>query len=231
VTRYDHDTFRRVGRHFRIGGRHGIVKRASQVLDADRNRNLQAVSAAARSADLTVVSLHAHTQGAWQAGFIRDVIVAGGDIVHIHGPHEICGVEFIDDCPVFHGLGDFVYEADKFAVQPSDAYTPLGLDDRAGPSDLIGHPRTGPGQWSVTRTAFEGCAALVRYGAERRPEVTLLPIDLQFDASRSIRGRPQLADRDLGRRLIAAIAEKSRRYGTSIRYDAATNTGVVDGAA
>jgi hypothetical protein len=57
--------------------------------------------------------------------------------------------------------------------------------------------------------------------------VRLIPLDLQADAAAADLGRPRLADTVLGRRIIDELARRSRRLGTTIRYDAATNEGAV----
>ncbi|HVS01444.1 MAG TPA: hypothetical protein VMT16_01625, partial [Thermoanaerobaculia bacterium] len=78
------------------------------------------------------------------------------------------------------------------------------------------------------RKTFEGVIALLSIAEGRITRIDLLPLDLQFDAPGERRGRPQIAAAPLGKRIIEHLAQQSRRYGTRIRYDAATNRGEVE---
>jgi hypothetical protein len=57
--------------------------------------------------------------------------------------------------------------------------------------------------------------------------IQLLPIDLQFDGGPDRRGRPKLAPAELGERIVAAVAAKSKKLGVRIRYDRGSNRGEV----
>jgi len=223
--RYGLGTFRRFGKRFVVGERMNL-RRGRRLAEADRQGNLDAIESAAASADLTVVSLHSHFDRGWRSDFLRDAVAAGADVVLIHGAHEVGGIEIVDGRPVFHSLGDFAFQIEQVAVFPSDAYDQVGLDDTAGPADLVRHRDRR--SLVDTRTTFEGCAARIRYDAAMRPTISLLPLDLQFDAKVPHRGRPQLAAPQLGEAIIREIAQKSRKFGTRIDYDPVTNTGVVD---
>ena len=49
-------------------------------------------------------------------------------------------------------------------------------------------------------------------------ELRLYPIDLGFGLSRQVRGRPLLAQRDLGEKIIGDLQRLSAPYGTDIEY-------------
>lgn len=57
--------------------------------------------------------------------------------------------------------------------------------------------------------------------------IQLIPIDLQFDGDKERRGRPKLASADLGERIVATVAAKSKTLGAQVRYDPRNNRGEV----
>jgi poly-gamma-glutamate synthesis protein (capsule biosynthesis protein) len=193
---------------------------------ADERGNIDAISEARRQADIVVVSIHAHRQGGWLRSFAARAIDAGADVVVVHGPHEIRGIEIIGQRPVFLSLGGFAYQPDKVDPVPPEAYERVGMDYSAS-------ARAVQGAWQPAarlasrRDTYEGLAARVRFSGRGPEAVELLPIDLRYDDPGPHRGSPRLADVVMGRRLIGGVAELSRRFGTTIRYDSATNIGVI----
>ena len=82
-----------------------------------------------------------------------------------------------------------------------------GLDARSG---------NGTRGLAVDHFVFESALAsfTVMEGAIR--EVDLQPLSLGFKNGRSLRGRPELADKEYGEQIIADIAGLSKEYGTII---------------
>lgn len=80
-------------------------------------------------ADIVVVSLHAHEQGATldePAEFVRTfahrIIDEGADLVVGHGPHMLRGMEIYQGKPVFYSLGNFVAQNELIHKLPADSY-------------------------------------------------------------------------------------------------------------
>jgi poly-gamma-glutamate synthesis protein (capsule biosynthesis protein) len=194
---------------------------------ADRDGNLAAIAEAARHADVVIASIHAHFQGRWLRKFAAEAIDHGADIVHVHGPHEVRGVEFHRGRPIFYSLGDFVYEAEYVPVQPSDAYDKRGLGEAATIAELRAAPSATRSLWEK-RATFEGAVASLQFAEGRAERIRLHPIDLNFDATDEARGRPRLADPETGRRIIAQVAERSKGLNARIAFDAAESVGVVE---
>ena len=154
------------------------------------------------------------------------LLAAGADIVFCHGPHQVGGIELVRGKPIFYGLGDFVFQVETISRHPAESYERLGLGDEATPADLV---RASRESWhAAEREAYEGCAAALRFRggqargappAAARPAVRCAAGDagagragpmLRWDA-RSSSGSPQ----------------RSQRFGTEIRFDAARNQGSV----
>jgi hypothetical protein len=75
---------------------------------------------------------------------------------------------------------------------------------------------------------FEGFTATVSFADGRLSRISLIPLDLQFDAADERYGRPRIAAPELGRRIVEEVAALSRRFGTRIVYNTATNRGDLD---
>ena len=201
--------------------------RGRRPLHGDRKANLDAISEAARKADLVVVSIHAHIQGRWLRDFAGEAIDRGAGVVFVHGPHRVGAIELRRGKPILYSLGDFVYETSYIAKFPSETYDTAGLDDEAGVPELLAARRSSR-RVAADRAAFEGVVATLCVSAGKVERIRLHPVDLQFDAEGEGRGRPRVADASLGRQIIETIAKKSKRFGTEIRYDAARNFGEIE---
>lgn len=191
----------------------------------DLESNLDSIRDARSRADIVVCSIHAHRRQGWLSRFARQAIETGADIVLAHGPHRVEGVEIYRGRPILYSLGDFVFEPHHIERFPSELYANLGLPLDATAEEA----RAAVSQADLLRKrdTFEACAATIRFAAGRPVELRLLPLELGFDLGPAERGRPQIATPAAAQRIIGQVAALSSRYGTSIRYDATLNEGVV----
>jgi len=58
-------------------------------------------------------------------------------------------------------------------------------------------------------------------------EIRLIPISLGFGQPRWVRGRPVLADPQLGKKIIENLRKLSAPYGTLVEFKEKENIGVV----
>lgn len=221
------DRFRRArfsvaGVGFRVGSRPGLRLRPG-VSEEDLRGNRGAIREAVAAAPLVVVSVHAHRQGGWLRRFARRASEWGAAVVFAHGPHALRGIELHRGRPIFYGLGDFAYQTHLIERLPPEYYEAVGLDGQADRTALAPfHARA-----AALRELWEGAAAEVAFSRGGVRRIRLWPLDLGFGEADATRGLPRLAEPELGRRIVAEIARRSRRYGTRVRYDPATNTGEV----
>lgn len=224
-TRYEHDAFRIGPFRFRTGEKPALE--AGRRIDRrDRARNLASIETAHRAAGITVVAIHAHRQPACLRRFSREAIEHGADVVLVHGPHEVRGIELHLGKPIFYGLGDFVYQPDQVSCFPAEAYEQIGLPPDASREDYVGDGLRF--DLRRQRSVYEAVAAVVEYRDTTACRIRLIPVDLQFDAPLGTRGRPRWAAPELGRRIIEHVASRSARLRCPVGYDAASNCGVVD---
>ena len=110
--RFAYDSFNLFGIKFKVRNRYG-VQYGKRIIKKDFDGNLQSIGEAVERADIVVMSLHVHHKmETWLTRFSHDVIDAGVDIVFIHGPHHILGIEVYKGKLIFYGMGDFLFQGE-----------------------------------------------------------------------------------------------------------------------
>ncbi|HYF19061.1 MAG TPA: CapA family protein [Ramlibacter sp.] len=218
------------GQQFRRGNSYAVETRVNA---GDAQANLRAIAEARRQADWVVFSFHSHEfgdggrltaqsdagltdPGRFAVEFARAAIDAGADVVAGHGPHLTLGAELYRGRPIFHGLGNFIFQNDTVEQFPSEAYRRFGLGHEATPADFL-DARTDQDQrgFPAEPEFWEGCLATVDFAAGQLARVVLHPLDLGFGARRAERGRPLLAGGERADRILQRLERLSRRHETT----------------
>jgi hypothetical protein len=176
---------------------------------------------AALLSDHVIVSMHSHTQSAALRTFAHAMIDAGAATVVGHGPHKLQGIEIYNGKPIFYSLGDFIFEPDGVERLPADAFTRYGLPTTATVAEF--EALRVPAETSD----YQSVIALPTFEGKRLVSVELHPLDLNANGGPTTRGRPMLADKALGRKIIEGLAAQSAPLGTVIEWDEARGIGVV----
>lgn len=202
----------------------------------DVEENLQQIKEARRMSDWVVVSLHCHELGGekllraaqrseideladFAVDFAHRAIEAGADIFVGHGPQEPFGVEIYQGRPIFYSLGTTIFELETPRFLAAEAYARYGLGAGAGPADFadvryqndrVGHP--------ADANYWKQVVAKCEFQERKLARVDLYPLDLGFGKPRWQRGRPLLADENLGREIIDKVALLSWRRGTEVKW-------------
>jgi len=193
------------------------------------------VNNASRLADYMLVSLHAH-EGAGPATvpaeflvtFAHAMIDAGADLVVGHGPHMLRGIEIYRGKPIFYSLGDFMYQTETTLRHPYERYAQAGLDETKGAADYYdATTSSGTRGFPATREVWESVIAMPTFRGRELVGIELHPITLGFGQPRSVRGRPMLADREMGRKIINDLIERSAPFGTVVEWREEERIGVV----
>lgn len=228
-----HDTYTFLGKKFVMGDKCAIH---THVNKHDLEANLKQIREARDMADYVLVSLHFHDRGGsvlltakhrseleeppdFVTEFAHRCIDEGADIFVGHGPQIPMGIEIYKQKPIFYSLGSIVFQVETVRFLPEEAYRRYQLDPEASPSDFIkarynnderGHPAD-PLQWQQV-------CAVCQYHDGRIGEILLYPLDLGYKKPRSQRGRPLLADEDLGKKIISRVKRLSKAKGTEVSY-------------
>ena len=210
-------------------------KIASKGNRADAEDNLRWIREARRQADWVILHFHDHEFGHSQLvsadhqaelhepsefarAFAREAIDAGADMFVGHGSHTPLGVEFYKGKPIFHSVGNFIFENETVPLFPSVAYERFDLGNDATPMDFL-DARTGNGKKGhVAHSQYwENIVTSCHYKGGKLDEVRIHPIDQGFGRPRGQRGRPVLAKDEVAARVIARMDELSKPYGVSVK--------------
>jgi poly-gamma-glutamate capsule biosynthesis protein CapA/YwtB (metallophosphatase superfamily) len=186
-------------------------------------------------ADYVIVTNHSHESGAsrpypadFLVAFSRAMIDAGADVVAGHGPHVLRGIEIYRGKPIFYSLGDFIFQNETLLRLPEENYRPYGLGEDHHVADFnaaryANETRGFPTQPEI----WESVIAMPRWQGKELVALELHPISLGFGLPASQRGRPLPAGRELGRKIINDLVERSQPFGTAIEWREADGIGVV----
>ncbi len=204
---------------------------ARTVANAD---DVQAIADVVRNAkvlaDYVIVAIHAHTDGDYLKAFAHAVVDAGADVVVGHGPHYLRGIEIYQGRPIFYSLGDFLFQNETLLRLPYDNYEPYGIADDMGKwvADFnAARYQNDTRSYPANREIWESVVAVPTFEGGRLVSLELHPITLGFRRPPAVRGRPLLADRDLGAKIVGDLVERSRPYGTVVAWDSGRGIGVV----
>ena len=184
------------------------------------------VGGAAKLADYVMVTIHAHENGGANSVpaeflpiFARAMIDAGADLFVGHGPHVLRGIELYKGKPIFYSLGDFLFQNETVLRLPDENFATYRLGDTAQVSDFNAARYSNDTRgFPVQREIWESVVAVPTWRGDELLSIELHPITLGFGKPPAVRGRPMLADRTLGRKIIDDLIDRSRPFGTTIEW-------------
>ena len=222
-----------LGKPWRDSPNRFVVGNQADVLTEPDPGDLAEIAAVVRNArrlaDYTIVSIHAHearrvgqalvkdgslfVPAQFLVTFARAMIDAGADVFVGHGPHVLRGIEIYRGKPIFYSLGNFIFQTDTVLRLAPELYEARGLGPDAHVADY-----NDTGGSSNTGEKSESVIAVPHWKGGELTAVYLHPISLGSGKSRRARGRPMLADADLGKKIIGDLQRLSRPFGTKIEY-------------
>ncbi len=229
------DSYEFLDRKFVLGETFAVQTKCHE---QDLKGNLNQVREANQMADRVIVSLHCHEMGGptsltaklrsdveETADFVKEFahrcIDEGADIFVCHGPQIPLGIEIYKGKPVFYSLGTLVFQLETIRYLADEAYSRFSLGSESSPSDFIktryqndtrGHPAD-PLQW-------QQICVVCNYHSGILKEIILYPLDLGYGKPRPQRGRPLLAEEEIGEKIIDRVARLSKKLGTEVSFTA-----------
>jgi len=134
-----------------------------------------------------------------------------------HGPHILRGIEIHEGRPIFYSLANFIFQNETVLRQPADNYEAFELGPHAHPGEFqdVRIDAMGGG-FPADPAYWESVIAVPEFQGGTLQEIRLYPVTLGHGLDRSVRGRPMLADAELGDRILAGLADLSAAFGTEI---------------
>ncbi|MGI9261502.1 MAG: CapA family protein [Woeseiaceae bacterium] len=212
-----------LGRNFAIGDEPGVLREPNQ---DDVAEIMAVINNASRLADFTIVTIHSHQNGGrrelpdeFLPVFARAAIEAGADVFFGHGPHILQGIEIHQGKPIFYSLGNFIFQNETLQRLPSDNYERYNLDELSHVADFNAaryeNDSTG---FPALQENWEAIIAVPTFASGQLSELALYPIDLGFGKPSQVRGRPILADDELGQKIMDDLERLSAPYGTEFEF-------------
>lgn len=193
--------------------------------EKDAERIVRAIKEARRQADVVLISHHSHERKGLEknqpADFCRDFaklcLDAGADVYLGHGPHIWRGIEIYKGKPIFYSLGDFIFQNDNIERQPTEFYNLYDMGPENTVSDgLDARSANETRGLAADHFVFESAAVAFAVEDGKISDIKLKPLALGFKNGRSLRGRPEFADKEYGERILQDIANLSTPYGTEL---------------
>jgi len=205
--------------------------KVTKVNPVDMARMEKSIKEALYFADYVVVSMHSHQlKGTdktepdyFYEEFAHKCIDAGAHAIIGTGPHLLRPVEIYKGCPIFYCLGDFIIQLENIRKAPNDMYEKQKLDGNAGMDELFDNRNNhGTRGLCYEKVMFEAIVPYWEMEDGKLTKLELMPVELNFDKSRSMGGwpRPKYDDG-----IIERLAKMSEAYGTKI--DIVDGIGVV----
>ncbi len=207
-----------------VPGEKFLVRETPEAADVDRI--IKEVRNAAKMSDLIFLSGHGHQPGNqsqvppdWQQAFARQCIDAGASAYFVHGPHQLRGIEIYKGRPIFHSLGNFIFQNETIDPLPADDYEKYGLPATALPGDFFDkRPWSKSANPEDDAAWYESVVAVPAYAQGRMVSLRLYPLELGQKAPRSQRGTPRIARGAKAEKIIKRLAELSAPFGTVVEF-------------
>ncbi len=212
------------GQNFEVGAELGIKTKASP-------KDMEDIATIVRNtkqlSDVTILSIHTHQRKGSNSNspdFIREfahaMIDAGADAIVGHGPHTLRGIEIYKGKPIFYSLNNFMFQNETLLRLPDENYQRYGM----GPDQHLGdynarRSRNGTAGFPARASVWESVIAVPVWKEGVLQSIKIYPIDLGFGTSVTVRGRPMMADEELGKKIISDLNQLSEPYGTKIEWD------------
>ncbi|MBI1874869.1 MAG: CapA family protein [Acidobacteria bacterium] len=215
------DTFSLMGTRFVVGDKPDL---RTEPLKEDLDGIASVVRNASRLADYTIVTIHCHESDRdrtvppmFLVTFARAMMDAGADLFVGHGPHVLRGIEIYKGKPILYSIGDFIFQNETLLRLPSENYAPYDLGPDAHVADFNDRRSNfGKSSFPADREIWESVVAVPTWRGRQLVDLALHPISLGFSRPVTVRGRPMLADRELGKKILDDVIQRSQRFGTKI---------------
>ena len=201
------------------------AERLTKVNPVDMARVEKSIKEALYFADYVIISMHSHElrgtdktePSFFFEEFAHKCIDAGAHAIVGTGPHLLRPIEIYKGRPIFYSLGDFIIQLENIRKAPADMYEKQKLDGNAGMDELFDtRNHHGTRGLCYEKVMFESVIPYWEMEDGKLTKLVLMPIELNFDKSRSMGGWPR-PKYDEG--ILERLAKMSEPYGTKIEIE------------
>ena len=193
----------------------------------DVERTLNGIKEALYTCEAVVIMIHSHEIKADQEyeadyfmeEFAHACIDAGACAVVGSGTHQMKGIEFYKDCPIFYCLGNFIFENEFVRDLPADYMEKYGLPESA--SGAEGIAKRSAKAKKTLYTIPEVYQTVIPYFEiidGKCVKTELLPVSLGFYKERYKKNLPYVADEIEALAILEYLNRACRPYGVEWCY-------------
>lgn len=193
----------------------------------DVERTLNGIKEALYTCEAVVIMIHSHEIKAdqeYEADYFMEefahvCIDAGACAVVGSGTHQMKGIEFYKDCPIFYCLGNFIFENEFVRDLPADYMEKYGLPESA--SGAEGIAKRSAKAKKTLYTIPEVYQTVIPYFEiidGKCVKTELLPVSLGFYKERYKKNLPYVADEIEALAILEYLNRACRPYGVEWCY-------------
>lgn len=205
-----------------------VEKKITKPNQKDMERTCKAIKEAAKTHDAVIVMFHCHDirgfefteQADYAVEFAHACIDAGATAIVGGGTHQLKPVEMYKGKPIFHSLGDFVFQNNSVEILPPDFKEKYKVPLNATAEEAL-NARSKGGKVGL-HTDIANYLTVIPYFEVEDGEVkniSLTPLELGFDMDDDIKGFPHMADSETAEKIYKHLVEISKEYNTKMRLE------------
>ncbi len=196
--------------------------------EGDLGRILNSIQEAREKADYVIVMPHSHNikHGSYTEPdyffeeLCRKCIDGGADCVFGGGTHQLKPIEIYNGKPIFYSLGNFIFQSHLLDSGPSDFWEKYNLPKTLTFREVMDKKLKG-GSIGLA-TDFHNYLSIipfVKFDNHNCTEIELVPISLQFEQEKGLKGLPTLTNPDETEYIFQYLKTISNGYGTALSLD------------
>jgi poly-gamma-glutamate capsule biosynthesis protein CapA/YwtB (metallophosphatase superfamily) len=191
-----------------------------EVFRRDQDRIVREIINASRLADYVVVNIHGHQPGNYSVEppeFMKEMTKAfidtGADVVAIHGPHQLRGIEIYKGKPILYSLGNLFLQTETIDPEPYDRYELANLGPEALSSDYLQYKKHEEKGFPSSEKWYESILAMPIFENGRLTELRIIPLELSHKMPITQRGTARLAEGAKAASILERLQKLSAPFG------------------
>ncbi|MGN0317100.1 MAG: CapA family protein [Lachnospira sp.] len=202
--------------------------RFSTVNNNDMERTIRGIKEALFSCEAVIVMVHSHEikdceeyePDFFLEEFAHKCIDAGACAVIGSGTHQIKGIEFYKDCPIFYCLGNFIFENEYVRVLPADYMEKYALSYDATAAEGI-EERKKQSKHSLysVKEVYETILPYFEVENGKCTHIELMPVTLGFDRVRYEKNLPYPASKEEALEILDYLNHACEPYNVKWGYE------------
>ena len=202
--------------------------RFTRCCSEDIERTVMSIKEALYTCEEVIVMLHSHEIKAdeeWEPDYFAEefahkCIDAGACAVIGSGTHQIKGIELYRGCPVFYGLGNFIFENEFVRCLPADYMEKYGLDENTSAAEGIDvRRRRSKKSLYDTKEVYQTIVPYFEIKDHKCAGIELLPVTLGTDRKRYEKNLPYPAASNDAEDILRYLNRACRSYNLRWRLD------------